>query len=179
MNVRKHRGILTSWKDDKGFGFIKPDVGTRDVFLHVSAVKGASRRPRPGDTIFYELTTEPNGKVRASNASIEGVMSNAPAKRCQPKSYKLLTVISILSVIAIATPPVMKLSSSDFPLLATFVRKPGCNIKGNISIETGNRLYHIPGMEDYESTRIDSLRGERWFCTESEAIASGWRKAPR
>ena len=56
--------------------------------------------------------------------------------------------------------------------------KPGCNIKGNISIDTGNKLYHLPGMKDYEITII-SRTGERWFCTESEAIASGWKKAPR
>jgi hypothetical protein len=57
--------------------------------------------------------------------------------------------------------------------------KPGCNIKGNISIDTGNKLYHLPGMKDYQITKISPEKGERWFCTESEAIASGWRKAPR
>ena len=64
--------------------------------------------------------------------------------------------------------------------------KPGCNIKGNISWSNdkkldripGNKLYHIPGMKDYEITII-SRTGERLFCTESEAIASGWKKAPR
>ena len=56
--------------------------------------------------------------------------------------------------------------------------KPGCNIKGNISLDTGNKLYHLPGMKDYEITII-SRTGERWFCTESEAIANGWKKAPR
>ncbi|WP_449240187.1 hypothetical protein [Coleofasciculus chthonoplastes] len=34
-------------------------------------------------------------------------------------------------------------------------------------------------MEDYQSTIIDPAKGERWFCTESEAIESGWHKAPR
>ncbi|WP_442785781.1 sunset domain-containing protein [Leptolyngbya sp. Heron Island J] len=43
----------------------------------------------------------------------------------------------------------------------------------------GNKIYHLPGMEDYESTVIDLTKGERWLCTESEAIANGWRKAPR
>jgi len=56
--------------------------------------------------------------------------------------------------------------------------KPGCNIKGNISIDTRNKLYHLPGMKDYEITKI-SRTGERWFCTESEAVANGWKKAPR
>ena len=50
-----------------------------------------------------------------------------------------------------------------------------CAIKGNIS---GNgRLYHLPGMRSYGPTRIDESRGERWFCTEAEAVASGWRRA--
>ena len=57
--------------------------------------------------------------------------------------------------------------------------KPGCNIKGNISWNNENKLYHIPGMKDYAITKIDSSKGERWFCTESEAIASGWKKAPK
>ncbi|WP_310428025.1 hypothetical protein [Chamaesiphon sp. VAR_48_metabat_135_sub] len=57
--------------------------------------------------------------------------------------------------------------------------KPGCNIKGNISWSNENKLYHLPGMKDYQITKIDLDKGERWFCTESEAIASGWKKAPK
>lgn len=63
-------------------------------------------------------------------------------------------------------------------LVSQNITQPGCNIKGNISIDTGNKLYHLPGMKDYEITII-SRTGERWFCTESEAIANGWKKAPR
>ncbi len=53
----------------------------------------------------------------------------------------------------------------------------GCAIKGNIS--KNGRIYHIPGQEDYAATRIDTGRGERWFCTEAEARAAGWRPALR
>jgi len=56
--------------------------------------------------------------------------------------------------------------------------KPGCNIKGNVSWNNDEKLYHLPGMKDYKITKI-SKQGERWFCSESEAIASGWKKAPR
>lgn len=52
----------------------------------------------------------------------------------------------------------------------------GCLIKGNISSE---HIYHIPGQQHYEDTVITPSRGERWFCTEDEAIANGWRKAQR
>ncbi|MBW4427145.1 MAG: hypothetical protein KME50_22575 [Nostoc desertorum CM1-VF14] len=68
---------------------------------------------------------------------------------------------------------------SRSPSLIKLVTKPKCQIKGNISIDRGAKVYHVPGAEDYESTVIDPARGERWFCTESEAIANGWRKAPR
>jgi endonuclease YncB( thermonuclease family) len=54
----------------------------------------------------------------------------------------------------------------------------GCNIKGNINSK-GQRIYHTPGNSpSYGVTRIDESKGERWFCSEAEAKAAGWR-APR
>lgn len=52
--------------------------------------------------------------------------------------------------------------------------RPGCEIKGNFRKE---RIYHLPGQRYYDKTVIDPGRGERWFCTEEEAVANGWRKA--
>ena len=49
----------------------------------------------------------------------------------------------------------------------------GCPIKGNIS--KSGRIYHAPWSPWYERTRINTTRGERWFCSEAEAIAAGWR----
>ena len=54
-----------------------------------------------------------------------------------------------------------------------------CEIKGNISINTGERIYHVPGQEHYWETKISPQYGERWFCSEAEARAAGWRKARR
>jgi endonuclease YncB( thermonuclease family) len=53
----------------------------------------------------------------------------------------------------------------------------GCLIKGNINRE-GERIYHVPGSRSYEQTIIDESRGERWFCSEDDALRDGWR-APR
>jgi micrococcal nuclease len=52
-------------------------------------------------------------------------------------------------------------------------------IKGNISYSTGEKIYHVPGGYYYDDTVIDEAKGERWFCTEAEAIAAGWRKSKR
>ncbi|MGX8013534.1 sunset domain-containing protein [Mesorhizobium sp. ORM8.1] len=54
-----------------------------------------------------------------------------------------------------------------------------CNIKGNISYYGGERIYHVPGQEYYSATRINLLKGERWFCSETEAQGAGWRRARR
>lgn len=51
-----------------------------------------------------------------------------------------------------------------------------CLIKGNISA-SGEKIYHLIGCGSYEKTKIDEARGEKWFCSESEAQAAGWRKA--
>ncbi len=54
-----------------------------------------------------------------------------------------------------------------------------CNIKGNISVSSGARIYHVPGQEFYDQTQINTSKGERWFCSEAEARAAGWRRARR
>jgi endonuclease YncB( thermonuclease family) len=55
--------------------------------------------------------------------------------------------------------------------------RDGCYVKGNINGD-GERIYHLPGSPAYDDTAIDESRGERWFCTEAQARAAGWR-APR
>lgn len=203
-----NKGQLTTWKDDRGFGFIKPDDGGKEVFLHISALKRADRRPQVGDTIFYERVVEADGKIRAAKASIQGVadqsLQTKPASRklavadqpLQSKSKQrkkgLLTnfvSLGTLGVIALFTmnssptrsaPPTRATptpTGSASPMRV--ITNQECVIKGNISISTGDKLYHLPGMEDYERTIIHPEKGERWFCTEAEAIENGWRKAPK
>ena len=51
-----------------------------------------------------------------------------------------------------------------------------CLIKGNIS--SSGKIYHTPAAPWYSRTKINEAKGERWFCTEEEALAAGWR-APK
>ncbi len=55
---------------------------------------------------------------------------------------------------------------------------PDCTIKGNIT-QTGRRVYHVPGGQYYGPAIIEPSEGERWFCSEDEARAAGWRKSVR
>ena len=53
----------------------------------------------------------------------------------------------------------------------------GCFIKGNINSK-GDKIYHAPGAPSYAATKIDESKGERWFRSEEQARAAGWR-APK
>lgn len=55
---------------------------------------------------------------------------------------------------------------------------PKCQIKGNIS-SSGRHIYHMPGQRFYERTGINAAKGERWFCSQAQARASGWRRSKR
>jgi len=52
--------------------------------------------------------------------------------------------------------------------------RDGCSIKGNVN-GNGERIYHTAASASYGETEIDDRKGERWFCTEAEARAAGWR----
>jgi len=51
----------------------------------------------------------------------------------------------------------------------------GCAIKGNVTRK--GLIYHMPWSPWYGRVKIDEAKGERWFCSESDAIAAGWRSA--
>jgi endonuclease YncB( thermonuclease family) len=53
----------------------------------------------------------------------------------------------------------------------------GCPIKGQVS--GGSRVYVLPWSADYERVRVQKARGERWFCSEQEAVAAGFKVAQR
>lgn len=56
MTIEK--GKLVRWFDDKGFGFIKQDNGKGDIFIHISALRGMSRKPVIGDVIHYQISNQ-------------------------------------------------------------------------------------------------------------------------
>jgi micrococcal nuclease len=56
------------------------------------------------------------------------------------------------------------------------VPNTSCVVKGNINSK-GEKIFHVPGCQSYEKTVINEAAGEQWFCSESEALAAGWRRA--
>ena len=63
-------GTVKFFNTAKGFGFIQPEDGSKDVFLHISAVESAGlQSPADGQKIQYELESGRDGKTSAGNIS--------------------------------------------------------------------------------------------------------------
>jgi len=59
-------GTVKFFNQDKGFGFITPDIGGSDIFVHISAVKASSLRD--GQNVSYDLGQDrKTGKSKAEN----------------------------------------------------------------------------------------------------------------
>src|SRR5205814_4243620 len=60
-------GSVVTYFEAKGFGFLRPDDGGRDIFFHVSRlVEGLATDLRPGTRVMYELGMDRTGKMAAS-----------------------------------------------------------------------------------------------------------------
>ena len=64
-------GSVVTYFEAKGFGFLRPDDGGRDIFFHVSRlVEGLATDLRPGTRVMYELGMDRTGKMAASSIRI-------------------------------------------------------------------------------------------------------------
>lgn len=92
----RFEGVLTSWNDDRGFGFIlSPKAGGKDVFLHVSAYPAGGRRPGVGQRLSFELVFE-NGRPRAAEVELVGADFSRSAP--SPRRSSLLAIFALVGL---------------------------------------------------------------------------------
>ena len=74
-------GKLTTWNEDRGFGFIRPAEGGQDIFVHVSDLPHGFR-PSPHDALTFEVSLNPQGKKKAMKVQLVTVPA-APTARVE------------------------------------------------------------------------------------------------
>jgi CspA family cold shock protein len=70
-NYSMSNGTIKWFNATKGFGFIQPDDGTNDVFVHISDVERAGISAlREGDKLTYDVQRGQQGKMSACNLKL-------------------------------------------------------------------------------------------------------------
>lgn len=90
-------GVLVRWDDEKGFGFIRPNDGGKDTFIHISAFS-PGMTPRPGVLLVFSVIDDPRGRgqralkaVPANGATIEGDARDPALEAVKRSTYRAAT----------------------------------------------------------------------------------------
>lgn len=94
----RYRGTISDWNDDRGFGFIKPTDGGRGRFAHISSFRNRQRPPRVSETVTYELKTDRDGRLQATNIVYE-VDARARSESARSGTFAIAVAVICLAYI--------------------------------------------------------------------------------
>jgi cold shock CspA family protein len=80
IGSQKFKGICVKWNSFKGFGFIKPEDGSEDLFCHTSDITDGEALPEQKEVEYEKVYDERKGKERACNV-LGGIPAPAPPQR--------------------------------------------------------------------------------------------------
>jgi len=93
----KH-GKITSWNDDKGYGFITPRSGEGQVFVHIKAFKYQAHRPEVNRSVTYILSTDKQGRSCAAEVTLTAA---AVIKKDEQNNWVFSTVFAVIFLASI------------------------------------------------------------------------------
>jgi len=96
------KGKITSWNDTKGFGFVTPAEGGKQVFIHISAFSNCGQRPEVNQRISYILSTDKQGRTCAIKVALAGDKFKKKNKRDSNSSLPIMAAILFLLIACIA-----------------------------------------------------------------------------
>ncbi|MDQ9169113.1 cold shock and DUF1294 domain-containing protein [Oxalobacteraceae bacterium R-40] len=119
----RYQGRITTWKDDKGFGFITPNGGGEQVFVHISTLS-SRRRPQGGEIVTYELAMDGKGRSRAKAVAFVGKPSScsgAAAHGIFPVLFTICFLVFILAAVLAGRLPAVVLALYGAASSVTFL----------------------------------------------------------
>jgi len=96
----RYQGRISNWKDEKGFGFISPNGGGNQVFVHIKSFSNRQRRPVGDELVTYELKVDAKGRTQAEDVAFVGerAQSNTSPERRNTSLVLAAVFIVIVSV---------------------------------------------------------------------------------
>ncbi|ABZ75552.1 cold-shock DNA-binding domain protein [Shewanella halifaxensis HAW-EB4] len=97
-------GVIDSWDDAKGFGFIQIAKQKQQVFLHISAFASKGIHPQAGNRVQFHLVKDKQGKWRADNAQLlsGGAIKSSRKISCSPSRFSIAIALSFIAILAIS-----------------------------------------------------------------------------
>ena len=87
----RYQGKITNWKDDKRFGFITPNGGGQQVFVHVKSFSNRQRRPIGNEIVTYKVKTDTKGRSQAESVAFVG--ERVPSTTTTSSGYSNVSLI--------------------------------------------------------------------------------------
>jgi len=95
------KGKITHWNEDKGYGFITPSTGAKQVFVHISEFSNLALRPRVDQIVTFTISTDKRGRACALDVIRDGEPVSKIARR-RPLSGSTRNTTVLLVVVLIA-----------------------------------------------------------------------------
>ena len=100
----RYQGRITRWKDEQGYGFIAPNQGGDEVFVHIKAFRPRQARPAGDEIVTYELVRDANGRPRAEAvAFVSGAGRRSSASEAGPSRFPLVLAVLFFAFVGAST----------------------------------------------------------------------------
>ena len=97
----RFEGVVTSWNEERGFGFIAADQGGEEIFVHIKTIVNRQGRPQAGQRVSFEIEPGPQGKKRAKNVLPLASVKPINARRDPPAQWGTATLFAIPAFILV------------------------------------------------------------------------------
>lgn len=95
------KGKITSWNEDKGFGFISPNDGGKQIFVHIKAFNNREKIPMINQGVTYSISADKSGRPCAANVTRAGELLSK-SRRKERRSFAIFIPVLFIAIVGIS-----------------------------------------------------------------------------
>ncbi|NOQ94065.1 MAG: hypothetical protein GQ547_05445 [Methylophaga sp.] len=99
MKEKRLKGTIKYWNGRKGFGFIDPDAGDKQIFVHIKAFTVRKGKPVIGQEVTYTLSEDEQGRARADN--VLNAEDDTAAERSSSSAMMIVGITVVVIAVSI------------------------------------------------------------------------------